>query len=248
MDTDDNWLNEAKVTLLPVGAKTQTDANGEFSLEFTLDAPLKAKQRKRGIATLKVERRGHITRQVRIASMDYFPRDLPQRTIAWIAFHPGFSGYLKFENTDQVPAMVMCGSIDKYFLSARQDEVVASLRKERNAAMNVMMEGGVGHGTADADSTWQFVVDFLQAAMRTRLNDDGTLKPVEISSGWLGATYDVEKGGRQQLEIAPYAKFKGDKSTASWLPDEEFAQKWQAYGAKQPQGKKQKSNRTKKAK
>ena len=386
MDTDDNWLNEAKVTLLPVGAKTQTDANGEFSLEFTLDAPLKAKQRKRGIATLKVERRGHITRQVRIASMDYFsqespvniklqpepvdpnltgftvqmdpknaivgkskgtdasfyvfvpesvkttkaafylsmhgmgniklpilqkfaeqenlalvgmngdpikrgitdvalieehikklaevsghpelatapimtfghsngtgfaasfPRDLPQRTIAWIAFHPGFSGYLKFENTDQVPAMVMCGSIDKYFLSARQDEVVASLRKERNAAMNVMMEGGVGHGTADADSTWQFVVDFLQAAMRTRLNDDGTLKPVEISSGWLGATYDVEKGGRQQLEIAPYAKFTGDKSTASWLPDEEFAQKWQAYGAKQPQGKKQKSNRTKKAK
>ena len=79
MDTDDNWLNEAKVTLLPVGAKTQTDANGEFSLEFTLDAPLKAKQRKRGIATLKVERRGHITRQVRIASMDLVGNDCQRR-------------------------------------------------------------------------------------------------------------------------------------------------------------------------
>ena len=177
-----------------------------------------------------------------------FPRDLPQRTIAWIAFHPGFSGYLKFENTDQVPAMVMCGSIDKYFLKARQNETVAGLRKERNAAMNVMMEGGVGHGTADADSTWQFVIDFLQAAMRTRLNDDGSLKPVEIDNGWLGATYDLEKGGRQQLEIAPYAKFKGDKSTANWLPDEEFAKKWQAYGAKQPEGKRRNGKRNKKTK
>ena len=65
------------MTLSPVGAKTQTDANSEFTLEFTLDAPLKAKQRKRGIATLKVERRGHITRQVRIASRDYFSQESP---------------------------------------------------------------------------------------------------------------------------------------------------------------------------
>lgn len=377
MDTDDNWLNEAKLTLLPLKSEFFTDANGEFTLEFTLDKPLQPNEQK-GLATLKVERHGHITKKVKITSMDYFsqqppveiklkpepvdssltgftvemdpknsiigrstgtdasfyvfipesvekvkaafylsmhgigniklpilqkfaeeenlalvgmngdpikrgisdvnlieehinklaeisghpelatapimtfghsngtgfaasfPRDWPERTIAWIAFHPGFNGYIQFPNTEKVPSMVMCGTIDKYLLNARQDKIAATMRKERNAAMNVMMEGGVGHGTADADATWQLVIDFLKASMRTRLNEDGSLKPVEIEKGWLGAIYDLDKGGRQLLEVAPYAEFKGDKSTANWLPDEEFAKQWQAYGKTEPERKKRK--------
>ncbi len=121
-----------------------------------------------------------------------FPRDWPERTIAWVAFHPGFSSYLQFPNTDKVPALVMCGTADKYFLKARQDEVVAS--------------------------------------MRIRLNEDGSLKPVDIENGWLGAVYNVEEGGRQRLDVALYSQFKGDKSTANWLPDGEFAKAWKLYG------------------
>jgi dienelactone hydrolase len=371
MDTDDNWLNDARVTLAPIGAVTYTDQNGEFTLEFTLNEPLKINKRK-AIAALSVLRSGHITQTIRIRSMDYFsketpievklepepvdpnltgfmvdmdpensivgkakgkdaffyvfvpesvkkvkaafyismhgigniktpilqkfaeeedlalvamngdpvkrgitsvtlleeqikklaemsghpelatapimtfghsngtgfsasfPRDWPERTIAWVAFHPGFSGYLQFPNTEKVPAMVMCGTIDKYFLAARQDQVVATLRKECNAAMNIMMEADVGHSPADADSTWLFITDFLKAAMRIRLNEDGTLKPVEIEKGWLGATYNLEEGGRQVLDIAPYAEFNGDKSTASWLPDATFAEAWQLYGRNEP--------------
>jgi predicted esterase len=369
MDTDDNWLNEAKITLSPLKIETHTNANGEFSLKFTLDEPLTSTKRK-FIASLKVERAGHVEKSIRIRSMSYFsksievklspqavdssvlgftvqmdptnsiigkrtgrdadfyifipetvkkiraalyismhgmgditkpilkkfaedeqlalvamngdpikrginnvelinehiqklaelsghpelttapimtfghsngtgfaasfPRDWHERTIAWVAFHPGYSGYLQFPNTEKVPAMVMCGTIDKYLLNARQDEIVADLRKEKNAAMNVMMEGGVGHGPADQDATWIFIRDFLKAAMDSRLNQDGTLKPVVIEQGWLGARYDLEKGGRQNLVIAAYLEFKGDKATANWFPNEAFAKAWQAYGKLDP--------------
>ncbi|WP_146599214.1 hypothetical protein [Novipirellula aureliae] len=372
MDTDDNWLNDATVTLLPVNAVARTDGNGEFALEFTLEEPLEERGGG-GIATLKVERNGHSTRQIKIDSMDYFsqpmpivvklkpqlmvssltgfvvqmdpknsivgkrtgtdahfyvyipesvktvkaafyismhgignittpilqkfaeeeqlalvamdgdpvkrgvasvtvleehikklaemcghpelatapimtfghsngtafsasfPRDWPERTIAWVAFHPGFSSYLQFPNTEQVPALVMCGTADKYLLNARQDQTVATLRSERNAAMCMMMEGGVGHGPADAESTWAFVIDFLKASMRVRLNDDGSLKPVDIEKGWLGDVYNFEKGGRQSLNVASYDQYEGDKSTANWLPDSTFAKAWQAYGQTSPE-------------
>ena len=364
MDTSDNWLNGAQVKLAPVGVSTRSDANGQFRLEFELDAPLKPNKRKQ-IAALIVEREGHLTEKRSIKSMKFFqtgkplkvklkpkpvdpsltgftvemkapkgrrgtkaqfhvyipesvekvraafyisrhgmgditkpvlrkfaeeaqlalvgmfgdpvqrgvddvaildehlqrlaelsghpelphvpimtfghsngtgfaaswPRDRPEQVIAWVAFHPGFNGYLQYPNTDAVPAMVMCGTSDKYLRNSRQDKVVAKLRKERNAAMNVMMEGGVGHAPADQVATWEFITEFLKAAMRVRLAEDGSLKPVDIKSGWLGASYDFEAGGRQSLQVAPYAQFSGETSTASWLPDARFAKIWQAYGA-----------------
>lgn len=371
MDTSDNWLNGAKVALVPVGTKTLTDANGEFELEFTLDKPLKRKRGK-NIGSIVVAREGHVSKRIPIRSMQFFtsgkplvvklnpvpvdsslvgfttemkapkgrkgtkaqfhvyipesvekvraafyisrhgmgdikrpvlrkfaadqqvalvgmmgdpvqrgvksvavldehlkrlaemsghpelpdvpimcfghsngtgfsaswPRDRPDRVIAWVAFHPGFSGYLQYPNTEKVPAMVMCGTADKYLKNARQDRVVANLRKTRNAAMCVMMEGGVGHAPADQDSTWVFITEFLKAAMRVRLAEDGTLNPVSIESGWLGATYNYDEGGRQLLDVAPYARFTGDKSTANWFPDEAFARTWQAYGQNDPKKRK----------
>jgi hypothetical protein len=70
--------------------------------------------------------------------------------------------------------------------------------------------------------------------MRTRLNEDGTLKPVVVEQGWLGANYEIEKGGQQELTIALYEEFKGDRSTANWLPDKAFAEAWQLYGKTDP--------------
>ena len=159
-----------------------------------------------------------------------WPSQRPEQSLGWISFHPGFNGYLQFPNSEKIPSMVMLGTVDKYFLNSRQDEVVMEMRKTRNAAMCTMMEAGVGHGPVDHDIVWEFVVEFCKAALRVRLGDDGSLMPIRIEDGWLGALYDVEKGGRQLLEIAPYAEFKGDKSTANWLMDEEFAKVWQAYG------------------
>lgn len=372
MDSDDNWLNDAEVLLSPIGAKTTTDPNGDFSLPFTISKPLKPN--KRGfIASLTIRKEGHNDKIIRIKSPDFFPEakplvakltpiavdesiigftteiDLanaamtgkgkgteaefhvyipesvetlraalylsrhgignvthpvlqkfaeeesvalvgmygapvqrgvksvdvldehiqklaelsghpelpkvpimtfghsngtgfatcwpsqrPEQVIAWVSFRPGFTKYLQFPNLEQVPAMVLCGSVDKYFLNSRQDEVVKDLRKTRQAAISMMLESGVGHGPADQDSNWEFLVEFYKAAMQARLGPDGKLKPVTIEEGWLGAAYDVEKGGRQLLDIAPYAEFEGEKSTANWFPGEAFAKIWQSYGNAEP--------------
>lgn len=363
MDTSDNWLNGARVIILPMKLKAKTNANGDFSITFTTEKPLKA-DKNGNMIRLRSNREGHKSKPLGIKSMDYltggkilsvkmepedldksiigftaemtapekrkgttaefhvyihesvkkvkaafyisrhgmgdltkpelkkfakeekvaligmygdpvqrgvssveqldkyikklaklsghpelpnvpimsfghsngtgfaasWPRDRPEKVIAWVGYHPGFNDYLQYSNTEKVPSLIMAGSVDKYLIKSRQDKTVANMRKTRNAAMNMMLEGDMGHGPADHGATWTFITEYLKAAMRIRLNDDGSLKPVKIKDGWLGEIYDFERGGRQKLTVTPYAKFKGDKSTANWLPDADFAKVWQAYG------------------
>lgn len=64
-----------------------------------------------------------------------------------------------------------------------------------------MMEGSVGHRPMNQTTTWEFIVAYCKATMQRRLNPDGTLNDVDISQGWMGAHYDLAKGGQQLLEI-----------------------------------------------
>lgn len=162
-----------------------------------------------------------------------FPSERPERVIAWVSYHSGYSNYLQFPNTEKVPALVMHGKLDAW-LKHKQDETVKNMRKNRNAAMCMMMEGNVGHGPVNKETTWEFIVQFCTAAMKARLGEGNTLKPVNIESGWLGIVYDPKGSSQQNLDIAEYSKFKDDKSTANWLIDEDFAKIWQAYGNKKP--------------
>ncbi|WPJ97271.1 hypothetical protein SH580_06065 [Coraliomargarita algicola] len=79
----------------------------------------------------------------------------------------------------------MHGMLDGWFHRQHQDQAFATMRKKRNAAMAMMMEGSVGHGPEDKDATWEFIIEFCKAAIRIRLNEDGNLKPVKIESCWL---------------------------------------------------------------
>ena len=164
-----------------------------------------------------------------------FPSQRPDRVIAWVSYHSGSSFHLQFPGVEKVPGLVMHGQIDQYANNG-QEQTVKNLRKDRNAALSMMMEGNVGHGPVDKGqkATWGFIVEFCEAAMRVRLNDDGTLRPVVIEQGWLGANYDRSKGGQQELTIAPYSEFNGDRATANWLPDKKFAEIWQLYGNTDP--------------
>ena len=164
-----------------------------------------------------------------------FASQRPDRTIAWISFHSGGAFHLQFPGVEKVPGLALHGMIDPFFKNG-QEETVKNLRRERNAALAIMIEANVPHGPVDKnqDATWNFIAAFAEAAMRIRLNDDGTLKPVDIDHGWLGANYNRELGGQQELAIAPYAEFKGDRATANWLPDKEFAEVWQRYGKTDP--------------
>jgi hypothetical protein len=164
-----------------------------------------------------------------------FASQRPDRVIAWISYHSGAAFHLQFPGVEKVPGLVIHGNIDPFFKSG-QEQTVKNLRRDRNAAIAMMLEGNVAHGPVDKDqnATWNFITAFCEAAMRIRLNDDGTLKPVVIEQGWLGANYDRSQGGQQELAIAPYAEFKGDRSIANWLPDGKFAEIWQLYAKTDP--------------
>lgn len=164
-----------------------------------------------------------------------FPSQRPDRVIAWISYHSGAAFHLQFPGVEKVPGLVMHGLIDPFFKNG-QEETVRHLRQERNAPLAMMLEANVAHAPVDKnqDATWDFIAAFCEAAMRVRLNADGTLKPVVIDQGWLGANYDRSAGGQQTLAIAPYAAFQGDRSTANWLPDRQFAEAWQRYGQTDP--------------
>lgn len=165
-----------------------------------------------------------------------FASQRPERVIGWISYHSGSAFHLQFPNVEKVPALVMHGLIDDFFKNG-QEETVKHLRQERNAAMAMMLEANVKHAPAEknGDATWDFIAAFSEAAMRVRLNPDGSLKPVNIQQGWLGATYDRAAGGQQKLSIAPYTEFpEKERATANWLPDQQFAETWQRYGQIDP--------------
>jgi pimeloyl-ACP methyl ester carboxylesterase len=164
-----------------------------------------------------------------------FASQRPDRAIAWISYHSGAAFHLQVPGVEKVPGLAMHGQIDPFSHNG-QEQTIKNLRKQRNAPIALMMEGNVAHGPVDKDknATWNFIVQFCEAAMRIRLNPGGTLRPIVIEQGWLGANYDRGRGGQQELAIAPYGEFQGDRSIANWLPDRQFAEVWQRYGKTDP--------------
>ena len=157
----------------------------------------------------------------------------PERVIAWISYHSGWSWQIQFPNLEKVPGLVMHGHMDQW-LEHGQEGIVKHLRSARNAPVAMMLEGNVGHGPVNPAATWEFIVEFCKAAMRIRLGDDNQLRPVKIEQGWLGENYDRVKGGQQDLAIYPYDKYPGDRAVANWLPDRQFAETWRLYGKTDP--------------
>jgi hypothetical protein len=157
----------------------------------------------------------------------------PGRVIAWISYHSGWSWQLQFPNLEKTPGLVMHGQKDQW-LDHGQEQIVKHLRGARDAPVTMMLEGNVGHGPVNPAATWEFIVEFCKAAMRVRLGEGGQLRPVVIEQGWLGENYDRVKGGQQDLAIAPYDKYAGDRSIANWLPDKQFAEVWRLYGKTDP--------------
>jgi hypothetical protein len=55
------------------------------------------------------------------------------------------------------------------------------------------------------------------------------LRPLTLESGHLGQNWQTKPGGYQKLPTAPFADFPGDKSTASWLLNADYAKDWQQF-------------------
>ena len=52
---------------------------------------------------------------------------------------------------------------------------------------------------------------------------------VMIAIGLIVAALQTKPGGYQKLLTAPFAEFAGDKSTASWLLNADYAKDWQQF-------------------
>jgi hypothetical protein len=65
-------------------------------------------------------------------------------------------------------------------------------------------------------------IPFFDTCLGMRLGKPGeALKPVDVSNGWLAATWESDP--------MPAGKAEFDKKTAVWLPDERFAGIWKSY-------------------
>jgi hypothetical protein len=54
---------------------------------------------------------------------------------------------------------------------------------------------------------------------------------LEFEKGYLGENWDLEKGGYQELPVAPVAGFKGNASVASWHLNADYAADWRKFQA-----------------
>ena len=90
--------------------------------------------------------------------------------------------------------------------------------------------GGSGHG---ASSMREVAVPWLEAVLAQRLPLDvdlskgkPTLKPIVMDKAWFG--------NAKTLEVADSAKYPGERSKASWLPDKATAEAWKKHGIGMP--------------
>ncbi|MGI9244223.1 MAG: alpha/beta hydrolase [Verrucomicrobiales bacterium] len=139
----------------------------------------------------------------------------------------------------KVPALYLMGEKD----SKPDDIRVHFMRSRSNGSPRAWIRlPGQGHwpkgmsfGKDDTTTedwrSWaanDVVIPWTEAVIQLRLPEslDSETEPVElrelrIEDGWLG---DVETG-----RIASYTRFKGEKSTASWFPNEEVAKAWTGF-------------------
>ena len=150
---------------------------------------------------------------------------------------PGVTFQVYQPGAARVPGLVIFGEEDDFLARPSRDEnlaVVPALRKKHDAVWNMVVEPKTGHGPGE--KTWPLVFSFLRHTFHARVPATGDarkgpvpLTPLSVENGWLGRNWDLSKGGYQELPIAAYADFAGDRSAASWLVNAAYAADWQAF-------------------
>lgn len=166
-----------------------------------------------------------------------FPSYRPERVWGWVSMRPGITFQVYQPGAAQVPGLVIFGEDDHFLARPSREEnlaVVPALRKNHHALWNIAVEPKTGHGPGE--KTWPLVFSFLRHTFAARVPADvdprqGPVKlnALDIEQGHLGGNWDSARGGYQQLPVAPYAEFTGDKSAASWLVNAGYAADWQAF-------------------
>lgn len=159
----------------------------------------------------------------------------PDRVWGWISMRPGTTFQVYQPAAAQVPGLVIFGEDDSFLARPSVAEnlaVIPALRKKHSALWNFAVEPKTGHGPGE--KTWPLVLSFLRHSFTARVSAAAQTGPVKLNSltlesGHLGQNWDSMKGGYQDLPIAPFTDFPGDKATASWLLNADYAADWQAF-------------------
>ena len=159
------------------------------------------------------------------------------RVWGWVSMRPGTTYQVYQPGAAQIPGLVIFGEDDPFFARPSKEEnmgVVEAMRKKHNALWNYAVEPKTGHGPGD--KTWPLVFSFLRHTFAARVPADADplkgrvkLQPLALETGSLGKNWDPVAGGYQTLPIAPFANFTGDKATASWLINADYAADWQMF-------------------
>jgi len=170
-----------------------------------------------------------------------FPAYQPHRVWAWVSMRPGITFQVYQPAAAPVPGLVIFGEDDPFLARPSKEEnlaVVPTLRKNHGALWNIAVEPKTGHGPGE--KTWPLVFSFLRHTFTARVPADADadadakngpvkLRPLTLESGHLGQNWQTKPGGYQKLLTAPFADFTGDKSTASWLLNADYAKDWQQF-------------------
>jgi hypothetical protein len=166
-----------------------------------------------------------------------FPAYQPDRVWGWVSMRPGITFQVYQPGAAQVPGLVIFGEDDPFLARPSREEnlaVVPMLRKQHGALWNIAVEPKTGHGPGE--KTWPLVFSFLRHTFAARVPAaaDARQGPIKLNTlaveaGHLGQNWDSARGGYQSLYTAPFGTFRGDRSTASWLINADYAADWQAF-------------------
>jgi hypothetical protein len=166
-----------------------------------------------------------------------FAANATLRVWGWVSMRPGNTFQVYQPAAAQIPGLVIFGEDDPFLARPSKLEnlaVVPALRKKHDALWNFAVEPKTGHGPGE--KTWPLVLSFLRHTFTARVpaETDARRGPVKLNAltlnqGYLGQNWDGAKGGYQELLIAPFANFTGDKATSSWLIDAGYAADWKAF-------------------
>jgi len=147
---------------------------------------------------------------------------LPERMLAFANIRGGSLNFTP-ENNIRIPGLLFYGENDSRQINSLIIEVIASKRLE-GANWALVIEPGMDHfGTIKGPE--EMIQNFFSTVLAKRL-ESGTnkIKDIAEDEGWLGSNI--------KLEAYSFSDYPYEKTTASWLIDEEFAKSWLAFQAK----------------
>lgn len=136
-------------------------------------------------------------------------------------------------NIDGIPGLMIEGEYEWW--EARVNPALAFRMMYPESCVSFLCDTGRGHFDC-SERTADYIALFIKKALQTRLQADGSLKKVDVRSGWLvdrfrsdmPETDGVDKGKAVEVRpyvatAAPFAEYKGDKHDAFWYFDKEMA-------------------------